>query len=62
MSDDRNDTNFNFDTTDESFEALCNEIFESSPDCYIEKEYDRDWNLLYKSPPLDEVWLSEPGR
>ena len=29
---------------------------------HAKEEYDGDGNLLYKPPPLDEVWLSEPER
>ena len=31
-----------------------------SHECYAEEEYDEDGFLIYKPPPLDEVWLSEP--
>ena len=39
---------------------MCNLLFDSSHDWYTKEEYNRDGNLIYKPPPLDKVWLSEP--
>ena len=58
--DDKYDAIFNDVMSDEQFDTLCNNLFETSCDSYAEEEYNGDGNLLYKSPPLDEVWLSEP--
>ena len=60
--DDKYETIFNNGMSDEQFDALCNNLFESSCDLYANEEYNSDGNLLYKPPPLDEVWLSEPER
>ena len=46
--------------SDERFDELCNLLFDSSRDWYTEEEYNGDGNLLYKPPPLDNVWLSKP--
>ena len=60
--DDKYDTIFNSGMSDEKFDVMCNELFESSRDWYSDEEHDGDGNLIYKPPPLDEVWLSEPER
>ena len=43
-------------------DAICAELFVSSRESYVEDEYDEDGILIYRPPPLDEVWLSEPER
>ena len=48
--------------SEEQFETVCNDLFKNSRDLYAEEEYDGEGNLIYKPPPLDEVWLSEPER
>ena len=60
--DDKFETIFNMGAPEEQFDTLCNDLFENSRDWYTEEEYDGDGNLIYKPPPLDEVWLSEPER
>ena len=60
--DDKYETIFNAGMSDERFDELCNLLFDSNRDWYTEEEYDGDGNLLYKPPPLDYVWLSEPER
>ena len=41
-------------------DKICNELFLNSRECYVEEEYDEDGVLIYKPPPLNEFWLSEP--
>ncbi|KAL7475122.1 hypothetical protein ACHAW6_001046 [Cyclotella cf. meneghiniana] len=35
-------------------------LFAECCECFIEEEYDNDGILIYRPPPLDDVWLSEP--
>ena len=41
-------------------DKICHKLLANSRECYIEEEYDEHGVLIYKPPPLDEVWLSEP--
>jgi hypothetical protein len=43
-------------------DAICDTLFAESRECYAKEEFDDDSMLIYKPPPLDEVWLSEPER
>ena len=43
-------------------DAICEELFTTSCEVYATDEYDADDNLVYRPPPLDEVWLDEEGR
>ena len=38
-------------------DSICKKIYGTSCKIYATDEYDAHGNLLYKSPPLDEVWL-----
>ncbi len=60
--DDKFETIFHTGKSTEELDKICNELFVDSRDCYVEEEYDEDGVLIYKPPPLDEVWLSEPER
>ncbi|KAL7474978.1 hypothetical protein ACHAW6_000914 [Cyclotella cf. meneghiniana] len=60
--DDKFETIFHTGKSTEELDKICNELFVDSQDCYIEEEYDEDRVLIYKSPPLDEVWLLELER
>ena len=40
-------------------DRICNELFEYIRDVYAEDKFDSVGNLVYRLPPLDEVWLSE---
>ncbi len=60
--DDRYGSVFNLDAYEVKFDAMCNKLFENSHNWYAEEEHDDNDNLIYKSPPLGEVWLSEPER
>ena len=43
-------------------DKICQKLFDSERENYVEEEYDSDGVLIYEPPPLDEVWLSEPER
>ena len=60
--DDKFDTIFCDGKSTAELDAICDELFTSSRDYYAEEEYDENGLLIYKPPPLDEVWLSEPER
>jgi len=47
---------------DELTEEICNNLFETNRDWYVEEEYDESGELVYSPPPLDDVWLTEPER
>ncbi len=53
---------FNDGKPSEVVDKICNQLFVESRDCYVKEEYDKDGVLVYKPPPLDEVWLLEPER
>lgn len=42
-------------------DMICDEIFEEGHDWYAEEEYENG-QLVYKPPPLHDVWLSEEDR
>ena len=60
--DDNYDTIYVESKSDEELDDICQELFDNNRECYVEEEYDYDGDLLYKPPPLDEVWLSEDKR
>jgi hypothetical protein len=60
--DDKFETVFNDGKSSEELDKICAELFVSSRELFVEEEYDDDGILVYKPPPLDEVWLSEPER
>ena len=60
--DDKFETVFHDGKSPEQIDTICNNLFESQRECYVEEEYDDDGLLIYKPPPLDEVWLSESER
>lgn len=60
--DDKFETVFHNGKTSEELDLICDSLFANSRECYAEEEYDDDGILVYKPPPLDEVWLSEPER
>ena len=43
-------------------DKICAELFVSNRECFAEDKYDDDGILVYKSPPLNDVWLPEPER
>ena len=42
--------------------SICNGLFEQNRKLYVEDEFDTENILIYKPPPLHEVWLDETGR
>ena len=61
--DDKFDTIFQESKTEEELELICQDLFESNRDCYVDPEGEFDDGILvYKPPPLDEVWLSDTER
>ncbi len=42
--------------------SICNGLFNQNLKLYVEDEFDADDVLIYKPPPLHEVWLDETGR
>ncbi|KAL7476991.1 hypothetical protein ACHAW6_002814 [Cyclotella cf. meneghiniana] len=58
--DDKLKTIFHIGKSTEELDKICNELFVESHNCYVEEGYDEDGVLIYKPPPLDEVWLLEP--
>ena len=43
-------------------DAICEELFTTSCEVYATDEYDAEDNLVYRPPPLDDVWLDDEGR
>ncbi len=42
--------------------SICDGLFERNRELCVEDEFDADGMLVYKPPPLHEVWLDEAGR
>jgi hypothetical protein len=42
--------------------SICNDLSNLNRKLYLEDEFDADDVLIYKPPPLHEVWLKETGR
>eukprot|EP00804_Cyclotella_cryptica_P022545 CCRYP_009449-RA/>CCRYP_009449-RA protein AED:0.37 eAED:-0.02 QI:0/0/0/1/0/0/2/0/345 len=57
--DDLFQTVFSSRNDDVLVDRICNELFEYNRDVYAEDEFDSVSNLVYRPPPLDEVWLDE---
>jgi hypothetical protein len=47
---------------DRVIESICNGLFQRNRELYAENELDEVGNLIYRPPPLHEVWLDEAGR
>ena len=56
------ETVFSDGKSSEEIDIICDRLFVNSRECFVEEEYDEDGLLIYRPPPLDEVWLSEPER
>jgi hypothetical protein len=41
--------------------SICENLYGTSCEIYATDEYDAHDNLVYKPPPLDEVWLDAEG-
>jgi hypothetical protein len=53
---------FSSGPNDAIVDAICEDLYGSSCEVYATDEYDAHDNLVYKPPPLDEVWLDAEGR
>ncbi len=42
--------------------SICDGLFNQNHELYVEDEFDANDMLIYKPPPLHEVWLNETGR
>lgn len=60
--DDLFETVFSTGENDATVDAICNNLFDHNRDWYALEEYNEDGKLIYRPPPLDEVWLTEPER
>ena len=58
--DDKFETVFNDGKSSADLDEICAKLFISGRESYVEDEYDEDGILIYRPPPLNEVWLSEP--
>ena len=47
---------------DQVVESICKGLFQRNRELYAEDELDEVGNLIYRPPPLHEVWLDEAGR
>ena len=47
---------------DRVVESICNELFQCNRELYAEDELDEAGNIIYRPPPLHEIWLDEAGR
>ena len=47
---------------DPVIDLICNDILDSSRDWYAEEEFDSNGQLIYRLPPLADVWLDERRR
>ena len=43
-------------------DSICENLYGKICDIYVTDEYDADNNLVYRPPPLDQVWLDAEGR
>ena len=53
---------FSSGPNDAVVDAICEDLYSTSCEVYAIDEYDANDNLVYKPPPLDEVWLDAEGR
>ena len=42
--------------------SICNGLFQHNRELYAEDELNEAGNIIYRPPPLHEVWLDEAGR
>ncbi len=47
---------------DRVVESICNRLFQRNQELYTEDELNEAGNIIYRPPPLHEVWLDEAGR
>src|SRR6056300_431515 len=60
--DDLFETVFRQGDNDVVVDGICNELFDCNRDWYAEEELNEDGEVIYRPPPLDDVWLDEQGR
>ena len=60
--DDLFETVFSSGGNDALVDTICENLYGTSCEIYATDEYDAENNLVYKPPPLDEVWLDDEGR
>ena len=60
--DDLFETVFSSGADNALIDSICENLYGTSCEVYATDEYDAHNNLVYKPPPLDEVWLDAEGR
>ncbi len=60
--DDLFETVFSSGANDALVDSICENLYGTSCEIYATDEYDAHDNLVYKPPPLDEIWLDAEGR
>jgi hypothetical protein len=60
--DDLFETVFSSGADDALVDSICENLYGTSCEIYATDKYDAKNNLVYKPPPLDEVWLDAEGR
>ena len=55
-------TVFSSGAEDALVDSICENLYGTSCEIYATDKYDAKNNLVYKPPPLDEVWLDAEGR
>ena len=58
--DDLFETKFHRGQNNPVIDQICNDLFDYIRDWYAEEEYDPEGQLIYRPPPLADVWLDEP--
>jgi hypothetical protein len=53
---------FSSGANDALVDSICKNLYGTNCEIYATDEYDAHDNLVYKPPPLDEVWLDAEGR
>ena len=59
--DDLFETVFSSGANNALIDSICENLHGTSCEVYATNEYDAHDNLVYKPPPLDEVWLDAQG-
>ena len=60
--DDSFETLSSSDSNNALVDSICENLYGTSCEIYATDEYDAKDNLVYRPPPLDEVWLDAEGR
>ncbi len=60
--DDLFETVFSSGSNNALVDSICKNLYGTSCEIYATDEYDAEDNLVYKPPPLDEVWLDAEDR